>query len=150
VALAPLSTHAESDSRTKALRGTILVSAEPPPASASSEADMITALTKIKRTSIERDRDQETASWSFFYTAFLDKKAGTRELSLDVYSCDKPAQYVTFKRVLDVDPDTQILSARANLSEDDGLKPGGCYQLRLVGGAKGKDRVFARTELTVR
>jgi hypothetical protein len=129
-----------------AFKGQVVVTADEVEPGANDKAT-IEAFKKarLKEVKGEPNADDVTA-WHFYYTAFLNAKAGASDLKLEFYSGDK---YVADQHLTGVDTSAPVLSGSVNISEDDGPAKGKTYTLKLVGEVKGKDVVYATTPLTL-
>jgi hypothetical protein len=89
--------------------------------------------------------DDDAGRWSFRFMAFMTEEPRTGELSLDVHRADDD-RWVASTRLF-ASPRLTILSGRASISADDGVEPGGQYELKLVAERSGERIVLARTRL---
>ena len=71
--------------------------------------------------------------------AFMKKKPPATELSIDFYTQDKEKLYVANKRLAGIDKSLTLLQSKLEISEDDGLKKGGSYTVKLTAQVRGKD-----------
>lgn len=135
-----------------AFAGHIVISTSPLRPAGETEAEMIEDIRKAEVNVIAaRDAgDDEVVSWSFFFTAFLDKQPRTSELSLDVYAAEGDKRYITSKRMMGIDPRLQILGSDMALTEEDGVKPGARYRLVLTGQVGNREVTFATAVVTLR
>jgi hypothetical protein len=135
-----------------AFSGHIVISTSPLRPAGETEAEMIDGIRKAEVHEIAaRDAgEDEEASWSFFFTAFLDKQPRTSELSLDVYAAEGDKRYIMSKRMMGIDPRLQILGSDMSLTEEDGVKPGARYRLVLTGQVGNRELTFATAVVTLR
>ncbi|HTJ43117.1 MAG TPA: hypothetical protein VL463_13525 [Kofleriaceae bacterium] len=100
---------------------------------------------RVKEVKGEANAD-DVVVWHFYYTAFLNAKAGTNDMKLEFYSGDK---YVADEHLTGIDTTVPVLTGQIQISEDDGPAKGKTYVLKLVGQVHGKDVVYATTPLTL-
>lgn len=136
-----------SEAVQKAFKGQILISAEPLPDGVADEADQIRQLKKAHTGVIARGRGESVPVWRFHFMAFMSKKPGATQVSLDFYTDDKKKQFVAQERLAGIDPKLTLLQGEAELSEDDGLTADRSYVVKLTAEIKGKDVVLATTKL---
>jgi hypothetical protein len=134
----------------QAFRGQILVTAGELPGEAGDDKATVAAYKKAVQRALPRADMGGLPSWSFHYTAFLNRAPGVSELSLDFYTDDKERRYVANKRLMGIDPKLPILKGRMSITEDDGLLPGRSYVMKLAGTIRGKEVVFAETTVSTR
>jgi hypothetical protein len=133
-----------------AFAGHIVLSASPLRPSGATEAAMIDDIRRAQVHEITaRDMGGEGVSWSFDFTAFLDKEPRISEMSLDVYAAED-GRYITSKRMMGIDPKLQILAGDMMLTEEDGVKPGARYRLALTGQVRNREVTFATAVVTLR
>jgi hypothetical protein len=133
-----------------AFAGDIVITTSPLRPAGDTEAAMIEDIRKARVHEIAtRDAGSDDASWSFHFTAFLDRQPRISEMSLDVYAADG-GRYITSKRMMGIDPKLQILAGDMTLSEDDGVKPGARYRLALTGQVRNREVTFAAAVVTLR
>lgn len=131
--------------------GQIVLSTAPMRPAGDTEAEMIEDIRKAQVHEITaRDTGGGEASWSFYFTAFLDRPPRISEMSLDVYEAEDDKRYITSKRMMGIDPRLQILASDMSLSEEDGVKPGTRYRLVLTGQVRNREVTFATTVVTLR
>jgi hypothetical protein len=134
-----------------AFAGQILVSTSPLRPAGATEVEMIAGIRAAQVHEITaRDTGDEEASWSFFFTAFLDKQPRISEMSLDVYAAEDDKRYITSKRMMGIDPRLQILGSDVTLTAEDGVKPGARYRLALTGQVGNREVTFATAVVTLR
>jgi hypothetical protein len=134
-----------------AFSGQIVISTSPLRPAGETDAEMIEGIRKAHASELTaRDGDGEEQSWTFFFTAFLDKQPRTSELSLDVYAAEGDKRYITSKRMMGIDPRLQILGSDMTLTEEDGVKPGARYRLVLTGQVGNRELTFATAVVTLR
>lgn len=136
-----------SEAVQKAFKGQILISAEPLPDGVADEADQIRQLKKAHTGVLARGKGESVPVWRFHFMAFMSKKPGATQVSLDFYTDDKKKQFVAQERLAGIDPKLTLLQGEAELSEDDGLTADRSYVVKLTAEIKGKDVVLATTKL---
>jgi hypothetical protein len=135
-----------SEAVQKKFKGQILVSADPLPDSAADEAELIRQLKKAAIGTVTH-ASGETAVWRFHFMAFMSKKPGATQVSLDFYTDDKKKEFVAQERLAGIDPTLTLLHSQVELSEDDGLTADRAYVVKLTAEVKGKEVVLATTKL---
>lgn len=134
----------------KAFNGEILITEVSFRAVAGSGVELIETLEKARLHELEPlDSTSSTLMWGFHFIAFLDRAPRIGELSLDFYTTDGSGRYVTSQRLMGIDPAIRILSGDVTLSEDDGLRPGATYRVKLTGVVRGRELIFATTTVTL-
>ncbi|HWN66364.1 MAG TPA: hypothetical protein VNM90_01930 [Haliangium sp.] len=134
-----------------AFAGQIVISTSPLRPAGETEAEMIESIRAAHVQQITaRDTDGEEASWSFYFTAFLDKQPRVSELALDVYAAEGDKRYITSKRMMGIDPRLQILGSDMTLTEEDGVKAGARYRMVLTGQVGNREVTFATAIVTMR
>jgi hypothetical protein len=136
-----------SEAVQKKFKGQILVSAEPFPSSAADDAETIRQLKKAHTGLVARSKGESVPVWRFRFMAFMDRKPGATQVSLDFYTEDKKKAFVAQKRLAGIDPALTLLEAQVELSEDDGLAADRSYAVKLTCEVKGKEIVLATTKL---
>lgn len=134
----------------KQLKGQIFISPDPLPQSADSDAALVKALKKANRPEIKHTSADGTPIWRFHVLAFMSKKPGVSQVSLDFYLDDKTRAFVAQERLAGIDKDLSLLVAQVDLSEDDGLSPNKSYVVKLSAEVHGKEVVLATTKLRTR
>jgi hypothetical protein len=135
-----------SEAVQKKFKGQILVSADPLPDSAVDDAELIKQLKKASTGTISHAAG-ETAVWRFHFMAFMSKKPGATQVSLDFYTDDKKKEFVAQERLTGIDPSLTLLQTEVELSEDDGLSADKSYTVKLTAEVKGKEVVLASAKL---
>ncbi|MFH0902490.1 MAG: hypothetical protein V2A73_17815 [Pseudomonadota bacterium] len=109
----------------------------------------IESLKTLAKSEITRPSDSEP--WSFYFVGFLTRKPEESPIFLVFYSVDKSKQdsYAALQEI-NVDPSSTIVMANVSLSKEDGLSPGGKYNVFLARRVGGKEIVYAKTQLTFR
>jgi hypothetical protein len=130
--------------------GQVLVSSEPLQLAGETEADMIATVRKARIREVAKHGEGDETSWSFQFTAFLDKAPRTSELSLDVYTAEGTRRYLTSKRMMGIDPKARILAGDMTLTAEDGVKPRTKVKLELTGKVGNREVTFATSTLTLR
>lgn len=134
----------------KQLKGQIFISPEPLPQSADSDAALVKALKKAHKGELRSVKADGVATWRFHVLAFMSKKPGVSQVSLDFYLDDKSKAFVAQERLAGIDKGLTLLVAQVDLSEDDGLAPGKSYLVKLTAEVGGKEVVLATTKLRTR
>jgi len=128
----------------KKYKGQLIVSDKEIKSDYDSDKDMIAALKRAHKPTLTRGAGSET--WAVYFIGFMNKKPGSNKISLVFYEAGKHV-YVSAKEIT-IDPGSNIVVADVEISEDDGIKKGGRYDVLLGRKAGGKETVFARTKLT--
>jgi predicted SnoaL-like aldol condensation-catalyzing enzyme len=128
----------------KKYKGQIIVSDKEIKANYDSDKEMISALKKAHKPTLTRPAGSET--WAVYFIGFMNKKPGASKVSLVFYESGKH-EYVSAKEIT-IDPGSNIVMADVEVSEDDGLKKGGHYDVVLGRKVGSHETVFARTKLT--
>ena len=131
----------------RAFRGRILITDRALPAPAGGEGDVIKTYSKLARTELAHSVEDGVATWAFHFMAIMSQRPGVTQVSLDFYQADQGQQYVASKRLAGIDPKLKLLQSRVLLSEDDGLKRGGNYIVKLTADVRGKEVVLAQSNL---
>ena len=134
----------------KQLKGQIFISTEPLPHSADDDATLVKALKKANRTELKHISADGVATWRFHLMAFMFKKPGVSQVSLDFYLDDKSKAFVAQERLAGIDKGLTLLQAQVDLSEDDGLSPNKSYVVKLTAEVGGKEVLLATTKLRTR
>ena len=142
--LAGSTARADVSSAWKHYKGKIIVSDTEIKANYDTDKDMIAGLKKAHKATLVRPAGSDT--WAIYFIGFMSKKPGSSKVSLVFYEAGKHA-YVSAKEIT-IDPGSNIVMADVEVSEDDGLKKGGRYDVVLGRKVGGKETVFARTKLT--
>jgi len=128
-----------------ALKGRIFISDTEFGSGYASDAEMISAIKKQSKTTIKGD-----GSWTFHMTVFLKEPAGADKINIVYYDVTKKREQVNFSEV-DVKPDQKMVQLNGiSISHDLGFVKGHKYDVlatRLIGG---KEKVFAKTQLTLK
>jgi len=128
-----------------ALKGRIFISDAEFGSGYASDAEMISAIKKQSKTAIKGD-----GSWTFHMTVFLKEPAGADKINIVYYDVTKKREQVNFSEV-DVKPDQKMVQLNGiSISHDLGFVKGHKYEVlatRLIGG---KEKVFAKTQLTLK
>ncbi len=130
----------------RAFKGQILLTKDGLPAAGASDKATIKKFKDARITSVTRADNGSSTPWTFTYTAFLKKRPLINRLSFDFYTRDKAANYVANKRI-GINGRERVIAGNFELTEDDGLKKGGKYVLKLTAEIKGRDYVFAKTTI---
>lgn len=131
--------------------GEIVITPAPLRAIAGSGSQIIDILEKTRVHELESlDAASDPLMWSFHFTAFLSRAPRTSELSLDFYTAGGSGRYVTSARLMGIDPAIRVLAGDVTVNEDDGLRPGTTYQVKLTGVVRGRELTFATTTVTLR
>ena len=129
------------------LKGEILIAPDGLPAPEGDDAATIKALKKAATGTVKHQKVGGVATWSFQFMAFMKKKPGATQVSLDFYDGKK---FVAQERLAGIDPSLTLLQASVDITEDDGLSPGKSYTVKLTTSVKGKDVVLATSKLRTR
>jgi hypothetical protein len=129
----------------KKFKGQIIASDAAIPSDYGSEKEMYAALKKATKANITKAADAE--GWTIYFVGFFNKKPGAKAVSLVFYDVSGKRSYVGNKEI-QIDPNSQTLVADVEVSEDDGIKKGGRYEVVLGRKVGGKEIVFAKTKLT--
>jgi hypothetical protein len=146
VALTALSGLAAADAWS-ALKGRIFVSDTEFGSAYGSDAEMISAIKKQSKTVIQGQEN----GWTINMTVFLKEPAGAEKINIVYYDVSaKPREQVNFSEV-DVRPDQKMVQLNGiALSKDLGFVKGHKFDVlatRLIGG---KEKVYAKTQLTLK
>ena len=111
-----------------------------------SDAAMSAAIKKQAKTVIKG----EGGAWTFHLMVFLKEAAGAAKINIVYYDVTKKREQVNFSEV-DVQPDQKMVQLNGiAVSKDLGFVAGHKYEVlatRLVGG---KEKVYAKTSLTLK
>jgi len=128
-----------------ALKGRIFISDTEFGSGFASDAEMVSAIKKQSKTSIKGD-----GSWTLHMTVFLKEPAGADKINIVYYDVTKKREQVNFSEV-DVKPDQKMVQLNGiSISHDLGFVKGHKYDVlatRLIGG---KEKVYAKTQLTLK
>src|SRR5882672_8768728 len=128
-----------------ALKGRIFISDTEFGSGFASDAEMVSAIKKQSKTSIKGD-----GSWTLHMTVFLKEPAGADKINIVYYDVTKKREQVNFSEV-DVKPDQKMVQLNGiSISHDLGFVKGHKYEVlatRLIGG---KEKVYAKTQLTLK
>jgi hypothetical protein len=139
-----------SEAVQKKLKGKLFVASEPFVLDGDDDKEVVKNLQKHARAELKHDKSQGIATWHLAFVAFLSKKPGVSEVSVDFYTDDGKATYAANKRLAGVSPSIPLLASEFQITEDDGLTPGASYVVKLTARVKGKDVVLASTKLKMR
>jgi hypothetical protein len=147
-AVAPAIARADvSEAVQKKLKGKLYLSDQPFPLEGGPDADAIHAIEKHARRRLTAAAVEGVATWRIAFVAFLGKKPGVTELSVDFTTDDKDKQFAAQKRLAGVSADVPLLAGEFEITEDDGLARGKAYRVDVVARSKGKDVVLATGKL---
>lgn len=132
------------------LKGQIIISARALPEQSADDAATVAALKKAAVTTLKHIQVEGVPTWRFNFIAFMSKRPGVTQVSLDFYVDDKSKAFVAQKRLAGIDKNLTLLESQVDLSEDDGLNAGRSYIVKLAAEIRGKDVVLATTKLTTR
>jgi hypothetical protein len=128
-----------------ALKGKIFVSDTEFGSGFASDAEMISSIKKQSKSVIKGD-----GSWSFNLVVFLKEPAGADKINIVYYDITKKREQVNFSEV-DVKPDQKMVQLNGiTVSKDLGFEKGHKYDVlatRLIGG---KEKVYAKAQLTLK
>lgn len=86
--------------------------------------------------------------WPFYFVAFLNKKAGSSDLSLLFFEKGKKDMKF-YKDIAGVDPNGNIIAFDLEFTEDDdGVKPGTTYDVQVAHISGSKTTVLAKGKVT--
>ncbi len=131
--------------RTAAAAGKIVVS-DAEWGSYGSEKELNTALKKQGKTTFKGD-----GSWNLNMMVFLGSGAGADKINIVYYDTSKkPPEQVNFNEI-GVKPDQKIVQINGiNLSKDMGFVKGHKYEVRATRIIGGKEKVYAKTSITLK
>jgi len=135
-ALAPRAAHAQ--------KGRIVVSDVEfsPPAS---DKEMAQTIKKQGKTTFKGD-----GTWSLNFMVFLNAAPGANQINLVYYDLSKKKEQVSFSEVA-VKPDQKIVLLNGqSLSKEMGFVPGHKYEVRATRLIGGKEKVYAKTTITLK
>jgi hypothetical protein len=140
---APRAAHADVWS---AFKGRIIVSDTEFGSGYETDAAMVSAIKKQAKDTIKG----EGGVWTFHLTVFLKEAAGADKINVVYYDLSNKREQVNFSEV-DVKPDQKMAQLNGiTVSKDLGFVQGHKYEIlatRLVGG---KEKVYAKTTLTLK
>ena len=131
----------------KAFRGKLLVSEQAVVTQDEDPKATIKALKSASKKQLKHIMEDGVATWPMHFIAFMKRAPGATQISLDFYTNDREKRYVASKRFSGIDPTIKLLQSRIEITEDDGVKRGVSYILKLTAQVKGKEIVLAKTEL---
>jgi hypothetical protein len=135
----------------KAMKGSLVVTESAFAIPEGPDPAVIKALKKASAKSIKGSDGGEAGTvWSFNFIAFMKKAPGRDAISLDFYTDDKEKLYVANKRMTGIDPKLALLESQVDITEDDGVKKGGRYLVKLSVSNGNRDTVLAETKLTLK
>jgi hypothetical protein len=129
----------------KKLKGKMYLAEESFVLDGDDDAEVIKNIQKQSKASLAHRAEGENAIWHVAFVAFLGKKPGVTQVSVDFY--DGKNTYVANKRMSGVSADIPVLASEFDISEDDGLTRGKPYTVKLSASVKGKDVVFATAKI---
>ncbi len=131
--------------RTAAAAGKIVVS-DAEWGTYGSEKELNTALKKQGKTTFKGD-----GSWNLNMMVFLGSAAGADKINIVYYDLSKkPPEQVNFNEI-GVKPDQKIVQINGiNLSKDMGFVKGHRYDVRATRIIGGKEKVYAKTSITLK
>jgi hypothetical protein len=129
-----------------ALKGHVFVSDTEYGSGYSTDAAMIAAIKKQSKAVIK----SEGGAWTLNMMVFLKEPAGADKINIVYYDVTKKREQVNFSEI-DVKPDQKMVQLNGtSLSKDLGFVAGHKYDVlatRLIGG---KEKVYAKTTLTLK
>lgn len=132
----------------KKLKGKMYIATEPFALEGEDDAEVLKNLEKQARAVVSHaDEADGVATWRLSFVAFLSKKPGVTELSVDFYTDDGKKTYVANKRLSGISPDLPLLASDFEITEDEGLTRGKPYVVNLTATVRGKPVVLATTRL---
>jgi hypothetical protein len=137
LALAPRAAEAGSGGR-------IFVS-DAPYGSFASEKDMSAAIKRQSKTAFKGD-----GSWNLNFMVFLNAAPGADKINIVYYDVSKKKEQVNFAEV-GVKPDQKIVQLNdQTISKDLGFVKGHKYEVRATRLIGGKEKVYAKTVITLK
>jgi hypothetical protein len=131
-----------------AFKGRIIVSDTEFGSGYASDAEMVAAIKKQAKTSISGDGSGNT--WTFHLTVFLNQPAGADKINIVYYDVTKKREQVNFSEV-DVKPDQKMVQLNGiTVSHDLGFVKGHKYEILATRVIGGKEKVYAKTQLTLK
>ncbi len=126
------------------LGGRIFVS-DAPYGSFGSEKEMNAALKKQSKTTFKGDN-----SWTLSFMVFLNASPGAATINIVYYDLSKQKEQVSFTEV-GVKPDQKIVQLNdQTVSKDLGFVKGHKYEVRATRLVGGKEKVYAKTVITLK
>jgi hypothetical protein len=126
------------------LAGHIFVS-DAPYGSFGSEKEMSAALKKQSKTAFKGD-----GSWTLSFMVFLNASPGASTINIVYYDLSKQKEQVSFTEV-GVKPDQKIVQLNdQTISKDLGFVKGHKYEVRATRLIGGKEKVYAKTVITLK
>lgn len=133
----------------KAFRGDILITPDAlPDTEGMSDSEAIKELKRASLKKVKGTPGDDVKAWTFYYTAFLKKPAGVKDVRLDFHKTDKEKTYAANQRLV-IDPSLTIITGRLTIDENEGPNPGTTYDVILRGKKAGKEIDLARTRVTL-
>ena len=129
----------------KKLKGKMFLSDDAFRLDGEDDAEVVKNIQKNAKAALKHTSEGDIATWHIAFVAFLGKKPGVTQVSVDFY--DGKNTYVANKRLSGVAADISVLASEFDISEDDGLTRGKPYAVKLTGSVKGKDVVFATAKI---
>jgi len=131
-----------------ALKGRIMVSDTEFGSGYASDAEMVAAIKKQSKTSISGDGSGN--NWTFHLTVFLKEPAGADKINIVYYDVTKKREQVNFSEV-DVKPDQKMVQLNGiTVSHDLGFVKGHKYEVLATRVIGGKEKIYAKTQLTLK
>jgi hypothetical protein len=128
-----------------ALKGRIFISDTEFGSGYASDAEMVSAIKKQSKPAIKGDN-----SWTFHMTVFLKEPAGADKINIVYYDVTKKREQVNFSEV-DVKPDQKMVQLNGiTVSHDLGFVKGHKYEVLATRVIGGKEKVYAKTQLTLK
>jgi hypothetical protein len=129
-----------------ALKGHIFVSDAEFGSGYQTDAAMISAIKKQSKPAVKG----EGGAWTIHLSVFLKEAAGANKINIVYYDVTKKREQINFSEI-DVQPDQKMMQLNGiALSKDLGFVAGHKYEIlatRLIGG---KEKVYAKTNVTLK
>ena len=111
----------------------------------SSEKDMQSAIKRQSKTAIKGD-----GAWNLNFMVFLNAVPGADKINIVYYDVSKKKEQVNFTEV-GVKPDQKIVQLNGqSISKDLGFVKGHKYEVRATRLIGGKEKVYAKTTITLK
>ncbi len=93
------------------------------------DKETIAKIKTEKLSELVGEANDDVTSWTFHYTAFLNK-TGASTMKMEFYRDGK--QYAADKRLDGIDPKSSVLTGSISINEDEGLAKGKTYVIKLT------------------
>ena len=126
-------------------KGRIIVSDTPFGTGFQTDADMIAAIKKQAKTTIKGDN-----AWTINLAVFFKEPAGANKMNIVYYDLSAKHEQVNFSEI-DVQPDQKMVELNGiAISTDLGFVSGHKYDVRATRLIGGKEKVYAKTVVTLK